>query len=139
MEGAGKGGDAGLPDVDYEDEVGDMPVQNDGDVVATYGRWVMDGEHGEYFEIHPVLAYYIMARDGLTGDYQMVDSERERQERGFERFANDEITKELADEICNLICKYENGDTDPVILRQAPKLLSFGLTTGYGGAGFVIS
>jgi hypothetical protein len=132
------GGNAGLPDVGYEDEVGGMPTQNDGDVVATYGRWIMDSEHGEYFEIHPVLAYYIMARDGLTTSVQMVDSERELKERGFERFANDEITKELADEICNLICKYENGGTDDVILRQAPELLSFGLATTYGGAGFVI-
>lgn len=133
------GGDAGTPDVEYEDETGDMPTQNDGDVVATYGRWIMDTEHGEYFEIHPVRAYYIMARDGLTNSVQMVDSARERRERGFEKFANDEITKELADEICNLICKAENGNTDVVILRQAPALLSYGLTTAYGGAGITIT
>ena len=139
IDNATGGGDAGLPDVDYEDEAGDdMPTQNDGDVVAAYGRWIMDTEHGEYFEIHPVLAYYIMARDGFSTDVQLVDSERERQERGFERFANDEITKELADEICSLICKYENGGTDDIIFRQAPELLSFGLATAYGGAGFVI-
>jgi len=57
------GGMAGPPDVEYEDEVGDLPTQSDGDVVAAYGRWVMDTEHGEYFEIHPVTAYYVMARD----------------------------------------------------------------------------
>src|SRR5204862_5801421 len=125
------GGDAGLPDVDYEDEVGDMPTQNDGDVVAAYGRWIMDTEHGEYFEIHPVTAYYVMARDGLTTDPQLLDSAAERKERGFERYANDEITKEMRDEICRLICKYENSDPAGVILLRAPQLLSFGLTTQY--------
>jgi hypothetical protein len=131
------GGDAGLPDVDYEDEAGDMPTQNDGDVVAAYGRWIMDTEHGEYFEMHPVIAYYVMARDGLTGDPQMVDSAEERKERGFEKYTNEEITKEMADEICELICKYENGKTDDVILLRATQLLSFGLTTQYGGGGFI--
>ncbi|CAN5407224.1 hypothetical protein BH10PSE7_BH10PSE7_34180 [soil metagenome] len=133
------GGDAGAPDVDYEDpEEEPLPSQGDGDVVATYGRWIMDTEHGEYFEIHPVLAYYIMARDGLSSSAQLVDSAAERKERGFERYTNSEITKEMADEICGLICKYENGNDDVVILRTASQALSYGLTTRYGGAGFVI-
>lgn len=132
-------GDAGLPDVEFEDpEVETGDAQGDGDVVAVYGRWIMDTEHGQYFEIHPVKAYFVMSRDGLSNSIQLVDSAAERKERGLERFTNREITKEVADEICQMICKTENGKDDPVILRTAPQALSYGLTTRYGGAGFVI-
>jgi hypothetical protein len=132
------GGMAGLPDVEFEDpdvETGD--AQGNGDVVAVYGRWIMDTEHGQYFEIHPVKAYFVMARDGLSNSVQLVDSAAERKERGFERFDNSEVTKAMADEICHLMCKSENGRDEPVILRTAPQALSYGLTTRYGGAGFV--
>src|SRR5262249_46558279 len=74
IDNATGGGDAGLPDVDFEDsdvETGD--AQANGDVVAVYGRWVMDTEHGEYFEIHPVKAYFIMARDGFSNSVQLLD------------------------------------------------------------------
>jgi len=132
------GGVAGLPDVEYEDpEVETGGAQGDGDVVAVYGRWIMDTEHGQYFEVHPVVAYYIMARDGLSSSVQLVDSAAERKERGFERFGNSEVTKEMADEICRLMCKFENGKDEPVLLRTASQALSYGLTTRYGGAGFV--
>ena len=30
-----------------------------GDVILVYGDWIMDTEHGQYFELHPVRAIYM--------------------------------------------------------------------------------
>jgi hypothetical protein len=36
-----------------------------GDVVVSYGNWIMDTEHRNYFEIHPVRAWYLVARNSV--------------------------------------------------------------------------
>jgi hypothetical protein len=58
---------AGQPDVDWDDpaqEPVDGVEGNAGDSVLIYGNAMMDTEHAQYFEIHPVGAYYVMARHG---------------------------------------------------------------------------
>ena len=37
------------------------PSDDVGDLVVVYGRWIMDEEHCNYFEIHPVRAWYRVA------------------------------------------------------------------------------
>lgn len=59
-------GGASEVDVDVEDPDFDTPptAMSQGDVVFVFGDWIMDEQHGNYFEIHPVkgVAPALLAR-----------------------------------------------------------------------------
>lgn len=141
LDGGSDAGDATEPDVDYDDpdNFGEDGQQLDGDLVALYGPWIMDTEHAQYFEVHPVKAYYIMGRNGRTGNIDPFDTNKDLESSGAERLDNSVITAAIKDEICGLITKAENEDPPITIYRTVPELLSHGLKTYYGGGGIQIT
>jgi hypothetical protein len=136
---AGNDGDAAEPDIDWDDPdaTGEVGVtQNQGDVVVTFGGWIMDTEHGNYFEIHPVTAYYLVARDERAPDEPvLVDGNEEQEERGLETFDPSRITQTVRDEICGIVTRAEDEDPDDVVVLKAEQALSWGMNTRYAGGG----
>jgi hypothetical protein len=140
LDGGSDAGDATEPDVDYDDpdNFGEEGQQADADLVSLYGPWIMDTEHSQYFEIHPVKAYYIIGRNG-RGEVEIFDSAEEQEKSGTERLHNGVVDQRLRDEICSMVHQAEEGDSGPILLtRDAPTVLSHGLTTRYGGGGILI-
>lgn len=131
----GNDGDADEPDIDVDDpDVSDDAVlASAGDVVVTYGNWIMDTEHHNYFEIHPVRAYYLIARNSLGNEPVLVNGNMDQKEFGHENFDVREVDAVRADEICRIISRGEEGGGDDVILRTGPEALSYGLVTRYAG------
>ncbi|MGR8980661.1 MAG: hypothetical protein ACU84H_11320 [Gammaproteobacteria bacterium] len=131
----GNDGDADEPDVDWDDpdvpEVGE--TERVGDMVVVYGNSIMDTEHHQYFEIHPVRAYYIVARNSLGSEPVLVNGNMEQEEFGHENFDPAQITAERADAICQIVTRGEEEDPGPVIERKAPTALSYGMQTRYAG------
>ena len=113
----GNDGDAGETDVDWDDP-SDEPVPgvsgNSGDSLLIYGNAIMDTEHGQYFEIHPVRAFYVMGKDGVPGSFDPADIDDK-----------DAIAK------CIRVGNAEEDDRPGVILRDHGALLSWGATTRY--------
>jgi hypothetical protein len=131
----GNDGEPDEPDVDVDDPdvLDDAVLASAGDVVVTYGNWIMDTEHHNYFEIHPVRAYYLIARNSLGREPVLVDGNLEQEEFGHENFDVTEIDAVRADDICRIITRGEEGGTDDVILRSAPDALSYGMAAHYAG------
>lgn len=131
----GNDGDADEPDVDVDDpDVVDDDVRaSAGDVVVTYGNWIMDTEHHNYFEIHPVRAYYLVARNSLGREPVLVNGNLDQEEFGHENFDIREIDAGRADAICQIVTRAEEGESGPVIERTGPEALSYGLKTHFGG------
>ena len=114
----GNDGDAGEPDVDWAKPGEASPVHGrSGDVVAVYGNWIMDTEHVQYFEIHPVRAYYVLSPTG-SGEYQPSEEDAAEAQRR-----------------CSLIREAEETDRPPEIEKSEAALLAWGLTTRYAGGG----
>lgn len=130
----GNDGSPGEPDLDVDDP--DFPADGVedrvGDVVVTYGNWIMDTEHHNYFEIHPVRAWYLVARNSV-GEAVLVDGNLQQEEFGYENFDITQVDDARRDSICAAIDGAEDGQGGGVILRSAPAALSYGLTTRYGG------
>jgi hypothetical protein len=139
-EATGNDGRPDAPDIDWDDPNTPSGGENqrEGDVVVTYGNYIMDTEHHNFFEIHPVRAYYIVARNALGTEPVLVNSNLEQEEFGHENFDPSQITAQRADEICNLITQGEEGKSDDVILLRAPDALSLGMTTFYAGAQYTV-
>jgi hypothetical protein len=59
------GTDASDVDVDLPDPTAPDPTSTAaaGDVVFVFGNWIKDTEHTQYFEIHPVTAWFLVCRD----------------------------------------------------------------------------
>lgn len=131
----GNDGDADEPDVDVDDPdvTDDAVLASSGDVVVTYGNWIMDTEHHNYFEIHPVRAYYLVARNSLGREPVLINGNMEQEEFGHENFDVREVDATRADEICRIITRGEEGGTDDVIERRGPEALSYGLRARYAG------
>lgn len=133
----GNDGDAAEPDIDWDDP--DVPdsgeAERAGDVVVAYGNWIMDTEHYNYFEIHPVRAYYIVARNSLGMEPVLVHGNMEQEEFGHENFDTRQITSERAEEICRIVTRAEEDEPDDVIERRGDTLLSYGMATHYAGGG----
>ena len=130
----GNDGDASKPDVDWDDPnftgYGDI-TETSGDVVVLYGNWIMDTEHLQYFEIHPVRAYYIVAHNALgDGTPTLVDSNEDQIVVG-DNFDPTQLTTEQVQEICRIISVAEEREPDqdfPVTEKQA---LSYGMMVRY--------
>lgn len=115
----GNDGDAGEPDVDWDDpdeEPADGVGGDAGDSLLVYGNAIMDTEHGQYFEIHPVRAFYIMGKDGQPIEFDLAD-----------------IDDKEAIAKCLRVANAEEEDRPDVILREHGTLLSWGTDTRYAG------
>ncbi|HEV3408911.1 MAG TPA: hypothetical protein VG095_01350 [Chthoniobacterales bacterium] len=140
VDGGSDAGDATEPDVDYDDpeNFGEEGQQLDGDLVSIYGPWIMDTEHAQYLEIHPVKAYYIIGRNGRS-EVEVFDTSEEQQQSGTERLHNGIVDQRMRDEICGLVRQAEEGDdAGPILLRDAPTALSHGLGTRWSGGGVLL-
>ena len=113
----GNDGEAGEQDFDWDD-----PIQPDGeggdtaDSLLIYGNAIMDTEHAQYFEIHPVRAFYVMGKDGVPQSFDPA-----------------EIDDKDAIEKCIRVAAAEEEDRPDVILREHGTLLSWGADTRYAG------
>jgi hypothetical protein len=115
----GNDGDAGETDVDWDDpneEPADGVAGDSGDSLLIYGNAIMDTEHCQYFEIHPVRAFYVMGKDGVPGSFDIADIDD-----------NEAIAK------CLRASSAEEGERPDVILRDHGVLLSWGTDTRYAG------
>lgn len=138
LDGGSDRGDADPVDVEFDDpdNFGEDGRQLDGDLVAIFGPWIMDTEHAQYFEIHPVKAYYILGRNGRSGAIDLFDSAADQRESDTERLHNGLVDAAMVSAVCAAVNQAEGEDPGPVILRGAPAVLSHGLTTRWGGGGF---
>lgn len=135
---SGNDGDADEPDVDWDDP--DFPgvdgvTETTGDVVAVYGNWIMDTEHHQYFEIHPVRAYYLLATNARGGDEPILTDGNEEQIVIGPNYDPTLLNAEMADTICKDITAAETSDTQGTIERKGSEVLSYGTTTNYAGGG----
>jgi hypothetical protein len=98
-------------DVDVEDADFDTPPAEArrGDVVFMFGDWVMDTEHDQYFEVHPVKAYYLLCRD-IDDPDQWVLSE-EVQAAACEFNVRELIAADM-ERMCKIVQAVENTDPD---------------------------
>ncbi len=133
----GNDGDAAEPNIDWDepDIPGEGGTERVGDVVVAYGNWIMDTEHYQYFEIHPVRAYYIIARNSLGAEPVLVNGNMEQEEFGHENFDPSQITRERADAICQIITRTEEDEPVVGIERSGETALSYGMQTRYAGGG----
>jgi hypothetical protein len=137
LDGGSDRGQANPVDVEFDDpeNFGENGKQLDGDLVAISGPWIMDTEHAQYFEIHPVKAYYVLGRNGRTGEIDLFDSAADQRESGTERLHNGRVNAAMLQAICTSVNQAEKEDPGTVIERDASTVLSHGLTTYYGGGG----
>lgn len=89
-----------------------------GDVIGVFGDWIKDVEHEEYFEIHPVTAYYLICRDpaGVPEPTHDVSQQCEL-----------DVTTLTADEVetfCDLITDAERGEPAVEIVLRTSAALS---------------
>ena len=130
----GNDGNATEPDVDWSDP--SFPgyggvAENTGDVVVVYGNWIMDAEHQQYFEIHPIRAYYIIARNGDdVGDPILVDDNQGQVVVGG-NFDPAQITADIAAEICTIVERAEAANPDSDVVVSSARGLSYGMKAGY--------
>src|SRR5918994_1106943 len=129
----GNDGDADPPDVDDPDAPGATTTIRKGDVVLTYGNWIMDTEHHNFFEIHPVRAYYLLGRNAADDFATIKDGELEDAQFGSENFDITQLDGVREADICRMVTGSEEGESDDVILLRAPQALSMGMTTRFAG------
>ena len=104
-------GNAGEIDVDVEDSDFDTPPAEAqrGDVVFLFGDWVMDEEHGNYFEIHPVKAYYLLCRSERSPEDWVLTEEIAAKDCDFDVRQLDAAD---FDRICRIVKAVETTDPD---------------------------
>lgn len=121
-------GVAGDIDLDVEDPDFDTPPSEaqPGDVIYLFGDWIMDTEHDNYFEIHPVKAYYLLCRGRddvedwvLTEEVAAADCE----------FDVRNVTSELMERLCKVVTAAENTDPDDKLTVEIQRGMSM-MTTG---------
>lgn len=130
----GNDGDAPESDIDWDDpDFTGYPdvTETSGDVVVCYGNWIMDTEHHQYFEIHPVRAYYIIARNALGEDEPVLVSGNEDQVVVGDNFDPTQVDRDLVERICKIVTEAEERDPDSKIPVSSSVALSYGLTTNY--------
>ena len=140
LDGGKDAGDATEPNVDFDDpdNFGEDGYQQDGDLVAVYGQWIMDTEHTQKFEIHPVRAYYVMGRNADTGGFDEFDTKDEFEDSTADKLINPMIDRAARDEICRLINAAEEDEPPVVIERSAAEILSHGAQSYYAGGRLMI-
>lgn len=134
----GNDGDASPPDVDWDDpDFTGYPgvTESTGDVVVTHGDWIMDTEHEAYFEIHPVRAYYVIAKNALGNDAPVMVDGNEAQIVVGDNFDPTKMTAEHAERICKMVAAAESQPPDGHRVATGAEVLSYGLMAHYGGGG----
>jgi len=136
---SGNDGEADYPDIDWDDPdfTGfEDATETTGDVVVTWGNWIMDTEHKQYFEIHPVRAYYIIAMRSSLPDEEknfteVIDDVVLTDRNVIENFDPTRVDETMAKRICELIRVAE--ETNPTDERTVPGAtgLSHGLKDTY--------
>lgn len=129
----GNDGDADPPDVEDPNAPGATTTIRRGDVVLTYGNYIMDTEHHNFFEIHPVRAYYLIARNSFDERARLENGELEDQEFANDNFDVTEIDAFRENAICRMVTGEEEGEDDDVILLRAPQALSMGMVAQFAG------
>ncbi len=104
-------GNASEIDVDVEDTEFDTPPgeARPGDVVFLFGDWIMDEEHGNYFEVHPVKAYYLLCRSRRNPEDWELTEEVPASECQFDVC---ELDAAAFDRICRIVRAVETTDPD---------------------------
>ncbi len=118
-------GDASEVDVDVEDPDFDAPPteMRRGDVVFVFGNWIMDEEHENYFEIHPVKAWHLLCQSGGADPNNWVlNDDIPRSECAVDVRL---MTEADFERLCGMVKDAETNDPDDVILLSVPA----GLTT----------
>lgn len=136
----GNDGDAGEPDVDWDDPdfTGyDGVTEATGDVVVTHGAWIMDTEHHNYFEIHPVRAWYLIARNALGNDAPVLVEGNEDQVVVGDNFDPTMIDAVITKRICEIVARAEAQDPDSKVPVTGTSALSYGMTVHYAGGGAI--
>ena len=113
-------GEASEVDVDVEDPDFDTPPSEmrRGDVVFVFGDWIMDEEHGNYFEIHPVKAWYLLCQKGGADPNDWVLSDEiPRSECAVDVAQMTEVDFER---LCTMVHDAETTDPDDVIFLTVP-------------------
>ena len=132
----GNDGDASEPNIDYDDpDFTGYPgtTEATGDVVAVHGNWIMDTEHHQYFEIHPVRAYYLIAQNVLGGDTPVLLDGNEDQDVVGPNFDPTLVDEDLANEICKIVDDAESSRPDDTVGKTEGELLSYGGYMKYAG------
>ena len=136
----GNDGDADEPDIDWDDPnfTGyDGVTEATGDVVVTHGAWIMDTEHHSYFEIHPVQAYFLIAKTALGNDpWVLVDGNEDQVVQG-DNFDPTAIDAGMAKQICDIVARAEAQDPDSRVPVAGTAALSYGMTIYYAGGGTI--
>jgi hypothetical protein len=113
-------GEASDIDVDVEDPDFDTPptAMQRGDIVFVFGDWIMDEEHENYFEIHPVKAWYLLCQrgDADPNDWVLSD-EIPRSQCTFDIHA---MTEADFHRLCDMVHDAETTDPNDVILLSVP-------------------
>lgn len=136
----GNDGDADEPDIDWDDPnfTGYPGVtETTGDVVVAHGAWIMDTEHHKYFEIHPVRAYYLIAKNALGADAPVLVDGNEDQVVVGDNFDPTAIDADIANRICETVSRAEEQDPDSTVTVAGRIALSYGMMTNYGGGGAI--
>ena len=107
-------GTASNPDVDVEDPDFDTPPteMSQGDVVYLFGDWIMDEEHGQYFEIHPIKAYYLLCRGMWDPDDWVLTEEGAASACTFDIR---DLTAADFDRLCRIVKAVETTDPDDTV------------------------
>ncbi len=111
-------GDASEIDVDVEDPDFDAPPteMRRGDVVFVFGNWIMDEEHENYFEIHPVKAWHLLCqRGGADPNNWVLPDDLPRTECAVDVRL---LTESDFERLCGMIKDAETNDPDDVILLR---------------------
>lgn len=111
-------GDASEVDIDVEDPDFDAPPteMRRGDVVFVFGNWIMDEEHGNYFEIHPVKAWHLLCqRGGADPNNWVLTDDIPRSECAVDVRL---MTEADFERLCGMVNDAETNDPDGVILLR---------------------
>jgi hypothetical protein len=134
----GNDGDAGSPDVDWDNPAGDGVPQRKGDVILIYGNHIMDTDHYEFFEIHPIRAYYLLSHDetmSAPSDPTLTPDACEQTKFSNENVLQTLVDQNFADFACALVATAEEEPPPVILKRTGSTLLSYGLATHYAGGG----
>jgi hypothetical protein len=107
-------GTAGGVDADVDDPEVDTPptTMGRGDAVFLFGDWIMDEEHGKYFEIHPIKAYYLLCQGAFTPDDWVLTEEVPAGDCNFDIR---DLSADEFDRICRIVKAVETSDPDDTI------------------------
>ncbi|MBW5483791.1 hypothetical protein [Streptomyces bambusae] len=113
--------DAGIVDPAYD---GDSATIYPGDSLAIHGDWIMDEEHGKYFELHPVKAVYLVCRrrGGAAPPWEVIQDLTDR--RADCPYPLTAVTARDAATICRQINPAETAVVQRAIERTHAQALS---------------